>query len=83
MAAKLSGAWLAGRRYVSAARVKRDWGTKKVWLVAIGGAKSIGLIGRPSDSLHSMLTPRRVARKFGNAIALELWPADSTKDFEL
>ena len=49
----------------SAARVKRDWATKKVWLVAIGRANSIGLIGRPGDSLHSMLTadaPRRVAR---------------------
>jgi len=28
-----------GDNYESAARVKRDWDTKKVWLVAIGRAK--------------------------------------------
>jgi len=43
----------------SAARVKRDWATKKVWLVAIGRANSIGLIGRPGDSPSFNVDSRR------------------------
>jgi hypothetical protein len=66
IAAKLSGTWLAwGQLRISRPGLSEIGTLKRCgwWLLAV--PSSIGLIGRPSDSLHSMLTadaPRRVAR---------------------